>query len=302
MCRPFLWVLSSSVAVFALSLNNKRAVLHMQDTPDALDSFLQMTLKTRRVKAANALKMRQDPESADAYEYGDRERAVSQGDSSDFSVHQFLTEDDGREGTSTSDDESGESDMEKSKALAADDHFNSEDTPDNSDSLLQTGEQTHKISVNTTTKRRQNPADVSDAYEYGDREMAVSQGDTSDFSVHQFLDKDDGREGTSTDSDDSVEIEMARSKALATDDHFNSEETPDNSDTFVQTGTKTHAISSNRLMAIVDAFEHGVSHGDLSDFSEQQLLSTAKGRKGTSANSDDSGEIELSANHRVKQK
>jgi len=54
--------------------------------------------------------------------------------------------------------------------------------------------------------------------------MAVSQEDSSDFSPHQFLAHDDGREGTSTNDDDSGEIEMARSKALEADDHFNSED------------------------------------------------------------------------------
>jgi len=73
--------------------------------------------------------------------------------------------------------------------------------------------------------------------------MAVSQGDSSDFSVHQFLTTDDGREGTPVSDDDSGEAEIARSAALAADDHFNSEDTPDASDSFTQTGKKAGHVA-----------------------------------------------------------
>jgi len=206
-----------------------------EDTPDASDSFLQKSSRAKKINAVVVAQLRQDPESLGDYEYGDRESAVSQGDSSDFSLHQFLTEDDGRVGTSTNNDDSGEAEMAKSKALAADDHFDSEDTPDNSDTFLETGKKTRKIRVNTTAKLRQSPADLFDSFEYGDREMAMGQGDSSDFSMHQFLTNDDGREGTPTNNDDSGTIEIARAKVLAADDHFNSEDTPDNTDSFSQT-------------------------------------------------------------------
>merc|ERR1712203_672675 len=104
----------------------------MGDTPDTTDSFIQKNSKKKH--------SRQDPDDeSDDFEYGDREMAVSQGDSSDFSIHQFLTTDDGREGTPVSDDDSGAAEMARSAALAADDHFNSEDTPDASDSFAQMG-------------------------------------------------------------------------------------------------------------------------------------------------------------------
>merc|ERR1719499_1466688 len=174
---------------------------------------------------------RQDPdldaENNDNFEYGDKEMAVSQGDQSDFSLHQFLENDDGRQGSSTSDDDSGNAEIAKERALAADDHFDSEDTPDRTDSFIQ------------TKKRKSSGSKLpEDDYEYGDRELAVSQGDASDFSIHQFLTTDDGREGTPVEDDDSGNAEMARSAALAADDHFNSEDTPDASDSFAQTGRK----------------------------------------------------------------
>merc|ERR1719410_839923 len=153
--------------------------------------------------------------------------AVSQGDQSDFSLHQFLETDDGRQGSSTSDDDSGNAKIAKEHALAADDHFNSEDTPDTTDSFIQT----HKHESSGVKQPQDN-------YEYGDREMAVSQKDTSDFSIHQFLTTDDGREGTPVSDDDTGNAEIARSAALAADDHFNSEDTPDTSDSLAQTGKK----------------------------------------------------------------
>merc|ERR1719410_3329715 len=188
--------------------------------------------------------------------------SVSQADSSDFSMHQFLTEDDGREGTSTNDDDSGEAEMAKSKALEAEDHFNSEDTPDTSDTFLQMGSKTIRVTAADVTKSRQDPG-TTDDYEYGDREMAVSQADSSDFSMHQFLAADDGREGTSTNDDDSGEAEMAKSKALEADDHFNSEDTPDTSDSFLQTGSKTikvkaaDAAKSRQDPGTTDDYEYG---------------------------------------------
>jgi len=60
----------------------------------------------------------QDPdleaEDNDNFEYGDKELAVSRGDQTDFSLHQFLEQDDGRQGSSTSDDDSGNRSLRKS--------------------------------------------------------------------------------------------------------------------------------------------------------------------------------------------
>merc|ERR550525_1297067 len=77
-------------------------------------------------------------------------------------------------------------------------------------------------SLRKQRKTRQDPDDDSDQFEYGDREMAVSQGDQSDFSLHQFLETDDGRDGSSTSDDESGNTEIAKEHALAADDHFNS--------------------------------------------------------------------------------
>jgi len=250
-----------------------------EDTPDTTDSFLQ-------TKTEKLFKTRQDPDDeTDNFEYGDREMAVSQGDQSDFSLHQFLEHDDGRYGSSTSDDDSGNTEIAKQHALAADDHFDSEDTPDTTDSFIQTRKQ---------RKARQDPDDDGDNFEYGDKEMAVSQGDQSDFSLHQFLENDDGRFGSSTSEDDSGNAEIAKEHAMAADDHFDSEDTPDTTDSFIQTDKG----KSTGLKQPDDDFEYGdremaVSQGDSSDFSIHQFLAQDDGREGTPVSDDDTGNAEI---------
>merc|ERR1719201_2188921 len=85
--------------------------------------------------------------------------------------------------------------------------------------------------------------DSGDGYEYGDREFHARDADSSDYSVHQFLTADDGRDGTKSDDDDQGFV-MRRERALAKEDHFNSEETP-STDNFMQISSahkarKTH--------------------------------------------------------------
>jgi len=250
-----------------------------EDTPDTTDSFLQ-------TKTWKLSKTRQDPDGeTDSFEYGDREMAVSQGDQSDFSLHQFLEHDDGRYGSSTSDDDSGDAEIAKQHALAANDHFDSEDTPDTTDSFIQTNKQ---------RKSHQDPDDDGDNFEYGDKEMAVSQGDQSDFSLHQFLENDDGRYGSSTSEDDSGNAEIAKEHAMAADDHFDSEDTPDTTDSFVQTNKR----KSTGLKQPDDDYEYGdremaVSQGDSSDFSIHQFLTEDDGREGTPVSDDDTGNAEI---------
>jgi len=192
-----------------------------------------------------------DSEDSDNFEYGDKEMAVSRADQSDFSLHQFLETDDGRQGSSTSDDDTGNAEIAKERALATDDHFDSEDTPDTTDSFIQTAALLRKRSL--TGQDPGLDAEDNDNFEYGDKEMAVSQGDQSDFSLHQFLENDDGRQGSSTSDDDSGNAEIAKERALAADDHFDSEDTPDTTESFIQ--TQKHKPSGSKLPQ--DDFEYG---------------------------------------------
>merc|ERR1711865_1082719 len=167
-------------------------------------------------------------DDGDEFEHGDMEANARAEDPSDDSVHQFLAHDDGRGGS----DDSGDSDdgaaaeIAKNKALAKEDHFDSEDTPD--DSFVQMGRRLKKV-------RQPMDDDGDDEFEHGDMEANARAEDPSDYSVHQFLAHDDGREGSddSGDSDDGAAAEMAKNKAMAKQDHFDSEDTPDD-DSFLQ--------------------------------------------------------------------
>merc|ERR1719333_1568171 len=153
----------------------------------------------------------------DGYEYGDREANARNEDSSDYSVHQFLAVDDARDGPSSSgDDSDAAAEVRRSRELAAQDHFNSENTLAADDDFIQLKSKTHS--------KRQMPGmdDYGDGYEYGDREANARNEDSSDYSVHQFLAVDDARDGPSSSGDDSdAAAEVRRSRELAAQDHFN---------------------------------------------------------------------------------
>merc|ERR1719454_1225919 len=150
-----------------------------------------------------------DDDNVDEYEHGDIEANARNEDPSDYSVHQFLAHDDGREGS----DDSGDADdgaaaeIAKNKAMAKEDHFDSEDTPD-PDSFLQ---------VKSASKTARQPMDDDgDEFEHGDLEANARAEDPSDYSVHQFLAHDDGREGSdeSGDSDDGAAAEIAKKQSF----------------------------------------------------------------------------------------
>ena len=91
------------------------------------------------------------------------------------------------------------------------DHCDSEDTPD--DHVVQM----RRVSGKAKMVRS------------GGMEANACAEDLSDYSVHQFLAHDDGREGSddSSDSVDGAAAEIAKNKAMAKQDHFDSEDTPD---------------------------------------------------------------------------
>uniref|UniRef100_A0A7S4RVB6 Uncharacterized protein n=1 Tax=Alexandrium monilatum TaxID=311494 RepID=A0A7S4RVB6_9DINO len=234
-----------------------------------------LSLATRTsVRKGHAARSARQPEGGDEYEYGDRESEVSHGDASDFSVHQFLVDDDARDGSSSTDgDRSIATEMARQRAYAAADHFNSEDTPDNSDSFAQTRKATKaRATQRSSSKHKRQFPESGDQYEYGDRESRVSQGDAADYSIHQFLVDDDARDGASSTAEVGASESVARDKALAADDHFNSEDTPDHSDSFAQLRGKSRKAEQTPDDEGEDEFEYGdrerqVSRGDAADFS-----------------------------------
>merc|ERR1719331_2582657 len=121
-------------------------------------------------------------------------------------MHQFLASDDGRgvagadEDTvdENADDDGAQDEVDKSAAEAEDNDFDSEDTPDDDDSFLQT---------KMTTKSRSpwdeddDDDDGDDEYEHGDVISHAKDEDASDYSMHQFLASDDGRGVAGADED-----------------------------------------------------------------------------------------------------
>merc|ERR1719157_201245 len=107
--------------------------------------------------------------------------------------------------------------------------------------------------AHSVLRRSKQPMDDDgDEFEHGDMEANARAEDPSDYSVHQFLAHDDGREGSdsSGDSDDGAAAEMAKNKAMAAQDHFDSEDTPD-PDSFIQ-GHKARQPIEDAM----DEFEH----------------------------------------------
>merc|ERR1719353_696115 len=152
--------------------------------------------------------------------------------------------------------------------MAKNDHFDSEDTPDE-DSFLQ---------VKRMSKAVQPMDDDGDEFEHGDMEANARNEDPSDYSVHQFLAHDDGREGsdTSADSDDGAAAEIAKNKAMAKNDHFDSEDTPDE-DSFIQTGRISKKVKQPMDDNDGDEYEHGdmeanARNEDPSDYSVHQFI------------------------------
>mmetsp|Transcript_78194 Transcript_78194/g.237104 ORF Transcript_78194/g.237104 Transcript_78194/m.237104 type:complete len:204 (+) Transcript_78194:1-612(+) len=151
------------------------------------------------------------PSSGDAYDYGDGLR----GGVSDYSPYQFLDEDYG-------DEQHGHgSELDRSRVLREDDDLSSDDEPEDL-GLLQAG---------ARSRRGVDEDDDPEGYEYGDRAASARHEDSSDFSVHQFLAQDEGREGsdTSQDKDGGAAAEAARARALAEREAFHTEDTPEKS-------------------------------------------------------------------------
>merc|ERR1719150_3614600 len=121
-------------------------------------------------------------------EPGDAIHSVDNEDMSDYSVHQFLVRDDARDG-STADDDTKQgmaTEIKKERALAARESFDPLETPDYS--LAQ-----------TKAVQRRSKQPMEDEMERGDAIHSVDNEDMSDYSVHQFLVRDDARDGSTAD-------------------------------------------------------------------------------------------------------
>jgi len=164
-------------------------------------SLLQNKKDTLRAREIAAILLKQDPKAEEEPQIFNTESAAAMDDSADSSLHQLLvSEDTGDSGSVAREGGADDGEDINPSAQAAEEQSDKEDL------------------------------DASDEYESGDADMAVNQGDSSDFSVHHFPTDNDGREGTSTSDDDSGDAEIAKTKTLAADHHFDTEDTPDDVD------------------------------------------------------------------------
>merc|ERR1719511_286568 len=158
-------------------------------------------------------------------EHGDLENAVHDEDFNDYSVHQFLVRDDAREGSASSDDgaQGRATVMAKSRAEESRGSFDALNTPDYSFVQTQTAQKHKKASSKGIFD------DDGTQMEHGDLENAVHDEDFNDYSVHQFLVRDDAREGSAS-SDDGAQgraTQMAKARAEEGRGSFDALNTPD---------------------------------------------------------------------------
>jgi len=237
--------------------------------------------KTLRGKTVS----QQDPGTSDEYEYGDREMAVNQGDSSDFSVHQFFTKNDGRQGTPTNSDDSGDTEMARSKALAADDHFNSEETPDDSDSFVQGGKKSVNSLVKVAGRLKQDPDMSADDNE--DSTLAAAHSHSSGTMTHEL---------SATEADD-IETQDADAAVSKNQDDSSTQEFPPPPAEGGDDEQVTAASGGSGNMKSVD--NEITEHQDISpDLSPHELVDTeGDAHKGTPMNVVDSDTMEYDGEH-----
>jgi len=183
-----------------------RRTFDSEDTPAADDdSFFQKKSQHNKKQPME-----------DGMEYGDQENAAGDTDNTDYSVHQFLVKDEARDpmGSDDGEEDAAQNDADRSKILSKE-AFDSEDEPAADDSFLQKRSKRH----------RKQP--MEDGMEYGDQEAAAGETDTTDYSVHQFLAKDEARDpmGSDDDEDDAAQNDADRSRILSKET-FDSEDSP----------------------------------------------------------------------------
>merc|ERR1719240_2208936 len=130
------------------------------------------------------------------YEYGDVEAHAGEEDGSDYSIHQFIAKDEARdpEGSDDSEADAASMDAQRSAIEAREAPFDSEDEP-SPDNFLQKGmKRAHKKMLPASITEGDAEGAEEEEYEYGDVEAHAGEEDGSDYSIHQFIAKDEARD------------------------------------------------------------------------------------------------------------
>merc|ERR1719444_613769 len=177
-----------------------------------------------------------DMEQENEYEYGDIEAAAEDEDGSDYGVHQFIAKDEARDPMGSDDNEAdaAANDAARSKILSREEVFDAEDTP-STDNFLQVNTKKHMRKVKKWVGDDDGDMEQENEYEYGDIEAAAEDEDGSDYSVHQFIAKDEARDPMGSDDSeaDAAKNDADRSRILSSEETFDSEDEP-SPDNFLQ--------------------------------------------------------------------
>ena len=213
-------------------------------------------------------------DDGEQYEYGDVETYAIDGDTSDFSPHQFIAPHETRDAMNSDDNEqdSANNEAARSEILSAE-VFDSEDVP-SPDNFIQ------KKAHGSKRSKHMPRDDHGEQYEYGDVETHAIVADTSDFSPHQFIALDEARDpmGSDNNEQDAANNDTARSKILSAE-VFDSEDVP-SPDNFIQ--KRVHRSKRFKHMpALDDGEQYEYEYGDVethaidvdtSDFSPHQFF------------------------------
>merc|ERR1719502_1968249 len=156
---------------------------------------------------------------------------------------------------------------QRSRALARQVDFDSEDTPDPDAFVQRAATRAH------LKKGVFEPATYDSQFEYGDSIAHARDADANAYTAREFIAKDDARDAMGSDDTEQNARSMnaQRSRALARQDDFNSEDTPD-PDAFVQESSRTKLAKKGDFEpATYDAqFEYGdsIAHARDADANE----------------------------------
>lgn len=233
-----------------------------------------------------------DEDAGEEYEYGDTEAAAADADSSDYSVHQFISKDEARDamGSDDSEADAAANDAQRSVVLSKEEPFNSEEEPSPDNFLQKWMTRSHRhIGDDDGGMEEENQ------YEVGDVESASGSADTSDYSVHQFIAKDEARDPMGSDDreDDAAKNEADRSKILS-EDTFDSEDEP-SPDNFLQRMVK-RALKRRKGIdddGDMDEYEYGdvnaaSGDADTSNYGIHQFIAKDEARDSMGSDDDES--------------
>jgi hypothetical protein len=233
----------------AASMDAQRSAIEAREAPfdsedePSPDNFFQKGMKRAHKKMLPASITEGDAEGAEEeeFEYGDVEAHSGEEDGSDYSIHQFIAKDEARdpEGSDDTEADAASMDAQRSAIEAREAPFDSEDEPSPDNFLQKRQTRAHKKMLPRSITEGDAEGAEEEEYEFGDVEAHSGEEDGSDYSIHQFIAKDEARdpEGSDDTEADAASMDAQRSAIEAREAPFDSEDEP-SPDNFLQKGMK----------------------------------------------------------------